>query len=207
MGVKEDRQDRGSIGQFPTGVARIADDPEAFEDFYRGNIEAVQRFVARRVDDPYLAADLTADVFLAAIDSAHTYRPGRVEPIGWLYGIARNVVASERRRAARERRAARRLPPSSELIEADDLVRLHARIDAEAASRRLYLAMDGLSEGEHAVLELVALEELSASEAARVLGIRPIAARVRLHRARRLLQRELGPGVADNARRLSEASQ
>jgi RNA polymerase sigma factor (sigma-70 family) len=203
--VKRDRQ-RGSNGQSPSAVGRIAADPDAFEDFYREHIEAVQRFVARRVPDPHLAADLTADVFLAAIDSAPTFRPGRVEPIAWLYGIARNVVAGERRRAGREGRAGRRLPPSAELIEPDELPRLCARIDAEAASRRLYRAMEGLSDGERAVLELVALEELSVSEAAGALGIRPVAARVRLHRARRLLQKELGPGVIENTPRLSEAS-
>jgi RNA polymerase sigma-70 factor (ECF subfamily) len=192
--------------QRPTELTRIASDPDAFEDFYREHVEAVQRFVARRVDDPYLAADLTADVFLAAIDSAHAYRPGRVEPIGWLYGIARNVVAGERRRSGREQRARRRVPPSAELIEAGDLARLHERIDAEAASRRLYEAMDRLSEGERAVLELVVLEELSVSEAAKVLGIRPVAARVRLHRARRRLQEALGPGEIDATPRLSEAS-
>ncbi|MCK2221935.1 hypothetical protein MF672_050225 [Actinomadura sp. ATCC 31491] len=35
------------------------------------------RFVVRRVSDPHFAADLTADIFLAALDSAHTYVPGR----------------------------------------------------------------------------------------------------------------------------------
>jgi RNA polymerase sigma-70 factor, ECF subfamily len=204
--VSGDRQRPDLTAQPSAELIRIASDPDAFEDFYREHLEAVQRFVARRVDDPYLAADLTADVFLAAIDSAHAYRPGRVEPIAWLYGIARNVVAGERRRSGREQRATRRLPASAELIEADDLARLHERIDAEAASRRLYAAMDRLSEGERAVLELVVLEGLSASEAAKALGIRPVAARVRLHRARGRLRQELGPGEIDGTPRLSEAS-
>jgi RNA polymerase sigma-70 factor (ECF subfamily) len=42
-----------------------------------------------------------------------------------------------------------------------------------------------LPAGERAVLELVALDGLSVHEAGRVLGISPVAARVRLHRARR----------------------
>lgn len=50
-------------------------DPDTFEAFYREHIEAVQRFVARRVDNPQLAADLTADVFLAVIKHADSYRP------------------------------------------------------------------------------------------------------------------------------------
>jgi RNA polymerase sigma-70 factor (ECF subfamily) len=44
--------------------------------------------VARRVADPHLAADLTADIFLAAIGAAKRYRARRGRPIAWLYGIA-----------------------------------------------------------------------------------------------------------------------
>ena len=51
-------------------LGRIAREPDALEAFYRDHVDAVQRFVARRVSDPHLAADLTADVFLAAVDSA-----------------------------------------------------------------------------------------------------------------------------------------
>ena len=187
-------------------VSAIATDPDAFEQFYREHVEAVQRFVARRVDDPYLAADLTADVFLAAIDSAHAYRPGRGKPIAWLYGVARNVVAAENRRTARERRARARIPATEELIEPEDLARLHERIDAEAAGRRLYRAMDILSRSERSVLELVALEGLEVAEAATALGIRPVAARVRLHRARRALKDELGQQGIDGRPQLTEAS-
>lgn len=190
----------------PGDVARIAHDPDAFEDFYRTHIEAVQGFIVRRVADPYLAADLTADVFLAAIDSADFYRPKRGAPIGWLFGIARNVVAAEHRRSVRERRAASRIPPSAELVASDDLARLHQRIDAEAERRRLYLAMNRLSPGERAVLELVALDGLAVQEAARALGLRAATARVRLHRARRRMQSELGPGISEGTPRLSEAS-
>src|ERR1700758_4116043 len=66
----------------------ITSDPDAFERFYREHVEAVQQFVARRVDDPYLAADLTADVFVAAIESAGSYRRSRGEPIAGLFGVA-----------------------------------------------------------------------------------------------------------------------
>jgi RNA polymerase sigma-70 factor (ECF subfamily) len=203
--VKRDSDSRGAA-RTSADLGAIATDPDAFEDFYREHVEAVQSFVARRVPDPHLAADLTGEVFLAVIDSAHTYRPDSGRPIAWLFGIARNVIAGERRRNARELRARTRLPAAGGLIEPDDLARLHARIDAEAESRRLYQAMDRLSSNERAVLELVALDGLEVSEAARVLGIRPVAARVRLHRARRHLQRELGPGDVEGTPQLSEAS-
>ena len=170
--------------------AEITSDPDAFERFYRQHVEAVQRFVARRVDDPYLAADLTADVFVAAIESAGSYRRSRGEPVAWLYGIARNVVAGERRRKAKELRAVARVR-GRELVDDDDLARLHELIDSEAAGRELLRDLAGLPAGERAVLELVALDGLSAGEAGQALGIGAVAARVRLHRARRRLRSRL----------------
>ncbi|TDD59050.1 RNA polymerase sigma factor [Kribbella antibiotica] len=166
-----------------TEIAEIGRDPDAFEAFYTEHIERIQRFVARRVDDPYLAADLTADVFLAAIDAAGGYRANLGTPIGWLYGIARNVVSAEKRRHARELRANRRIS-GRRLLTADDVTRLEERIDAEASARALLRAMDELPPGERAALELVALDGLSPQDAAQVLGIRLPTMRVRLHRAR-----------------------
>ncbi len=175
-------------------VRRIRDDPRAFEAFYRAHVDVIQNFVARRVNDPYLVADLTADVFLAAIDSAHTFRPGRAAPIAWLFGVARNVVASENRRRARELRSVGRIA-GRRLVEPDDLVRLEERIDAEASARELRLAMGRLSEGERAVLELVAVDGLTVSAAAEALRISQVTARVRLHRARQRLRTHLAPAV------------
>jgi RNA polymerase sigma-70 factor (ECF subfamily) len=182
--VQVGRQQRGRA------FAEIASDQDAFERFYREHVEAVQRFVARRIDDPYLAADLTADVFVAAIESARSYRRSRGEPVAWLFGIARNVVSGEHRRNAKELQAVARVR-GRELVDEEDLLALHERIDAEAAARSLYQEMVQLSPGERAVLELVALDGLKVGEAARALGISPVSARVRLHRARRLLQDRL----------------
>ena len=174
----------------PDELPRIAHDPQAFEAFYRAHVESVQRFVARRVDDPYLAADLTAEVFLAGIDAAPGYRPERGSPTAWLFGVARIVVAAEHRRAARERRAHGRLE-GRRLLADDDVERMQERIDAAARSRALFAAVAKLPEGERAVLELVALDDLSVTEAAAVLGLRPVTARVRLHRARGALRRQV----------------
>ncbi|MBD2898113.1 RNA polymerase sigma factor [Actinomadura nitritigenes] len=173
------------------GLARVGRDPAAFEEFYRRHVEAVGRFVARRVDDPHTAADLTAEVFLAVIESAHTYRPAAGSEVGWLYGVARNVVAAERRRAARERRTTGR-EAGRRRLEADDIAALVERIDAEAAGRRTHQALHALPDGVRAVLELIAVDGLTVTEAAAALGIRPVTARVRLHRARRAL-RDLVP--------------
>lgn len=168
----------------------IGADPDLFEAFYREHVEELQRFVARRVGDRERAADLTAEIFIAAIDSAHRYRPRRGTPKAWLYGIARVLVANDRRRRGREQAREQRFRGSA-LIDEEDAARMDARIDAAAQSRCLYAAMDRLPEAERGILELIALDELTVAEAAAAVGVRPVTARVRLHRARRKLRAEL----------------
>jgi RNA polymerase sigma factor (sigma-70 family) len=188
----------------PDEVPRIACDPALFELFYREHVEAVQRFVARRVDDPRLAADLTAEVFLAAVESASSYRPGAGVPAAWLFGIARNVVAAEQRRAGREERAHARFE-GRRLLDDDDIARMQERIDAAARSRELYAALDGLPDGQRAIFELTALDGLTAGEAAGALGIRAVTARVRLHRARTALREQLAADETPTIARPMEA--
>lgn len=168
----------------------IATDPEIFEAFYREHVDAIQGFVTRRVGDRERAADLTAEIFLAAISAAHRYRPSRGAPKAWLYGIARTVVANDRRTTRRERVREERLHAAT-LLDEDDAAQIEARIEAAAKLRQLYEAMDRLAEPERAILELVAIDELSLTEAATATGVRPVTARVRLHRARRKLRAEL----------------
>lgn len=174
-------------------VRAIARDSAALDAFYREHFDAVLRFVARRVDDPHTAADLTADVFVAALGSAHTYRGGPGGGRAWLYGVARNVMASDRHRSAREADARRRAA-GRRLTDPDDIHRVEERLDAERRARDAYRAMRTLPDADRAVLELVVVDGLGVADAARVLDIGAVAARVRLHRARRRLARVLAAG-------------
>lgn len=173
-------------------VGSIGTDPDVFEVFYREHLEAVQRYVARRVAYPHLAADLTADVFLAAVDSAASYRPDRGTPGSWLLGIARHVPATEFRRQSRDRDVLRRIS-GRRLLDADSLGRIEERIDAEREARNLYDALASLPRRDRALMELVAVDGLSVAEAAAVLGVKPGTARVRLHRSRMRVQAQLTP--------------
>lgn len=164
-------------------VSAIGHDPQAFTMFYETHLEAVQRFIARRVSDPHLAADLTADVFLAAIQSAHKYDPERGSGGAWLIGVARNVVNAEFRRAAKDR-AATRLVSGRELLDVDSLADIEARLDAERAARDVYVAVSKLPGKDRALVELVAVDGMPVADAARLLGISEGAARVRWHRSR-----------------------
>jgi RNA polymerase sigma-70 factor (ECF subfamily) len=71
------------------------------------------------------------------------------------------------------------------------------RLDALAERGRLRTALDGLAAADRELLLLVAWEGLTPAEAAAALGISPVAARSRLHRARKRAMKALqqsGPG-------------
>lgn len=174
-----------------TGPARnvpaIATQPAAFEAFYREHLPFVRVYLARRVDDPFQVADLTAEVFLRVIGSASTYRQELGPPRAWLTGIARHLLADHRQSAAREATTARRLH-GRRLLDEDSTDRIVQRIAAETQARTVLAAIADLPTSLRSVVELVAVDRLSVTEAAAVLNISPGAARVRYHRARRLLQ-------------------
>jgi RNA polymerase sigma-70 factor (ECF subfamily) len=171
-------------------VPTIGRDPDAFEAFYREHLPWVRRFVARRVDDSHAAADLTADIFLAAIDGAEGYRAEHGAPGAWLAGVARNIVADYFRRHVREARANSRLVGRA-LLDEHSADRIAERIDGERLARELYQSLAGLPENQRAVVELVAVDGLTVAEAAQALGITAGNARVRYHRARVRLQHVL----------------
>ena len=170
-----------------TGIAAIAQRPDEFERFYREHLDTVRVYLARRVDDPGVVADLTADIFLRAIASAGCYREDLGPARAWLVGIARNTVADHHRRRVREAAALRRFS-ARELLDEDSTEHIVERICAQQDARELLASLSALPRSQREVVELVGIDQLSITEAAQVLRIKPGSARVRFHRARRALQ-------------------
>lgn len=149
---------------------------ERFEDIFDANVRAVAAY-ARRRTTPGDADDVVAETFLVAWRRLGEV-PSEAKP--WLLGVARRVLANQRRAAGR--RAA--------LVER---VAVEVRLEPELVQGSpILLALSHLSEGDREVLCLHAWDELSTSEAAVVLGCSRTAAKVRLHRARGRLRTELG---------------
>ncbi|MFF0416194.1 RNA polymerase sigma factor [Kitasatospora sp. NPDC004745] len=169
-------------------IAPPSRDPAAFAVFYRQQFDTVLGFVTRRTDSAHLAADLTADIFLTALEQADSYDARRGAPGAWLFGISRNVLASHFRGCARERNAVARIA-GQRLLDDQDVSAIEGRIDAEREARGLAARHTALSEPLRAVLDLVAVDGLAVREAAKALGISAATARVRLHRARKALQK------------------
>jgi RNA polymerase sigma factor (sigma-70 family) len=189
--------------------------PEAFVAVVERHEVAVHGYLARRAG-PQAADDLLAEVWARAfagragfrrdwgVDPGDEHRVGHADARPWLYGIARNVLASHRQASARASLPTQAGPVACPPDDPwDDVI---DRIDSAASSRPLMAALRALPSAEREVLLLVAWEQLSPAEAATVLGIPQGTARSRLHRARAALRLALagtGTGlsgkVADRA--------
>jgi RNA polymerase sigma factor (sigma-70 family) len=159
--------------------------PEAFVAVVERHEVAVHGYLARRAGRQ-AADDLLAEVWARAFAGRAGYRACQVDAGPWLYGIARNVLASYwqatlRSRMPAQANAVARTPddPWDDVID---------RIDSAASSRPLMSALQALPPADREVILLVAWEQLTPAEAATVLGIPQGTARSRLHRARAALR-------------------
>jgi DNA-directed RNA polymerase specialized sigma24 family protein len=93
----------------PELLAATDDDPEAFGVLYARYEDPVLRFFLRRGATAELAADLAGETFAAALLSAGRFRGDGYAAIGWIYRIARHVLAQSRNGGVIEDRARRKL--------------------------------------------------------------------------------------------------
>lgn len=90
-------------------LALASEAPDAFEVFYRRHVRGVLSYLAYRTGNTEIALDLTSEVFLAALVGRHRYQGEKGPARAWLFGIANNKLAGERRRRARDRNLRPRL--------------------------------------------------------------------------------------------------
>jgi RNA polymerase sigma factor (sigma-70 family) len=169
-------------------MRRQLSSPDGFAAFYERHGRKLVTFFARRVYDPQLALDLTAETFAQALLSVRRLRAETdEEAVAWLYGIARNQLKAFYRRGRAERRALERL--RIEVPELDEESERRIERLAELTELRAALA-DGLaelSEAERSAVELRVVHELPYPEVAARLQVSEVAARARVSRGLRAL--------------------
>lgn len=158
---------------------------EQFTALYERHYGDVLRYALRRVDRE-LAREVTAETFTVAwrrLDQLPA------DPLPWLYGVARRVLANELRARQRRERLTGRLAAAA----AADIPTVQPdHADAVATTADVRAALARLSPRDQEIVQLIAWEDLDMSAAAQVVGCSTIAAKVRLHRARRRLTAALG---------------
>jgi RNA polymerase sigma-70 factor, ECF subfamily len=128
-----------------------------------------------------LADEVVSEVFLVAwrrLDELPS------DPLPWLLVTARNVIGTEFRAAARQESLAAELASWGSGVAAD--------IADEVSERHAVLrALAALPEADRELLTLSAWHGLTPREAASVIGCSPATYFVRLHRARRRLEKAM----------------
>ncbi|QFQ98909.1 sigma-70 family RNA polymerase sigma factor [Streptomyces phaeolivaceus] len=165
-------------------------DTEAeFTDVYRAHYEDVLRFVRRRAH-PMNVDDIVGETFLAA------WRRRRElpdDPRPWLFGTARKVMLNDSRGMRRHTALAVRVQQAAETggrtLAADPAALVDGRTDLAAA-------WQALAPADQEVLALHVWEQLSAKDAAKVLGCTRAAYAMRLTRAKRRLAARIDRAAA-----------
>jgi RNA polymerase sigma-70 factor (ECF subfamily) len=150
-----------------------------FVDVYEATYVDLVRFAARRghLDQ---AEDVVAETFTVAWRRVSDLPEDLDEARAWLFGIARNVLMASHRKETRSLPVRIGGPEDWDSADLGHEETVVAALDIAAAWNRL-------TSVHQEALSLTVWEGLTSAQAATVLGISPVAYRIRLSRARRAL--------------------
>jgi RNA polymerase sigma-70 factor (ECF subfamily) len=172
-------------------------DPAEFDALYRRYLAQVYSYAYYELGDHHDAEDAAERTFLAALanldrfeerarprdgDGASTFRV-------WLFRIARNVVANQRRTKRRRPQA-----PIEAAQHLTDPVDVEAGVATRDEAAHAWHAVARLPADRRRAIVLRFVEEMSTAEIAGVLGKSEGAVRVLIHRALRTVARDLDRG-------------
>lgn len=156
---------------------------QRFRTLYDDVHQDLLSFVRRRVHSS-LAEDVVSEVMLVAWRRMDDVPRDLSSARAWLFGVARHTLMNTGRREAKQAAIPVHLAEVASVVTNND-------VSADLVATRIDIARawDALRPAQQEVLSLAVFDELSAPEAAVVLGISATAFRLRLSRARRALSR------------------
>jgi RNA polymerase sigma-70 factor (ECF subfamily) len=162
-------------------------DERQFERLYEKHFERVAAYLLSRAD-----RELAEDALARTFEIAWRRRADVPEnPLPWLLGVARKVLADLRRGQSRQTALVERMAATIREAETDPT-------DAQTDRRHVLSALECLTDEQREVLLLVVWDGLSQREAALVLGCSRGAVALRLHRARARLRTAMGRGAVED---------
>jgi RNA polymerase sigma-70 factor (ECF subfamily) len=173
----------------PALVRAAQNDAQAFAALYDLYVQRVYRYCYYRTNHAPDAEDLTAQIFMAALEGLQRYRQdGHFG--GWLFSIARKKVADYHRRAPYATHVPLDesvLPP----IHADLSADLAVDVEKSQRRERLLKLIQALAEDERDLIHLRYVAELSFAEIARTLQKNEEAVKKSLYRLLARLKQQL----------------
>lgn len=175
----------------------MRDDPElrfqqAYDEYHAKILRYLTRIVGRSE-----AEDLTQEVFIKVGQSLETFR-GESQLSTWIYRIATNAALDKLRQPS-VRHGGEKLLPVESIAEIKADADMTGELKASTEQKLIRGEMSGcireiiqaLPEHYRSVIVLSELEGVKDGEIAEILGVTLQAAKVRLHRARARLRKEL----------------
>ena len=168
---------------------------EAFVEIYRRRRASLYRFALHMAGSEALADDITQEVFLALLNKRNGFDPARGTLPAYLIGIARKLLRRHFERHPAQRSlnevASNGFSMTPEpLIERHDP---HTQLSSAEAIATVRHAILTLPPRYREAVVLCDLEEMEYEEAAAAADCAVGTIRSRLHRARALLAKKLGP--------------
>jgi len=175
-------------------------DESRFRELFEQTYTPVVRYAYNRGYRGADAEDLVAATFEVAWRRLDAVPDGE-HALPWLLAVSRNLNRNASRRARRERGL---IEPS---VEPHDVAAAGDLADRVESREELLHALGALKEIDRELILLVARDGLDTAQAGEVLGVKPAAARTRLHRARNQLAGLLGaPTISERRSTINGAS-
>lgn len=170
-------------------LASVARAPDRFAAFYDRYETAIVGYFLRRTGDPELAADLTAEVFAAALRAAGRYRAETSTAAPWLFTIAQHTLARSVRRGRVEARARRRLGIRDAFeLEGEQATDIHGVV---AGEQWVAEVLAGLPADQQDAIRSRILDDLPYPEIAKTLETSELVIRKRVSRGLAALRERL----------------
>lgn len=170
-----------ALAQLAAATGPLAD-RAAFRDMYRATAPDVYRYARRRVDH-HEAEDVTAETYVRAWRSRHTFRDDGGSPVGWLIRIAQRVMIDRATRANRTPGPTAHGNPEGEVADPDDDG--HGEVVEQDLIAR---ALMQLPDRQREVLHRRFLRDQSVEQTASAMGLSPEAVRALTYRSLRRLR-------------------
>ena len=173
--------------------AVLSGDDSAFDILVEKYQKSVHALAWRKIGDFHYAEDITQDTFLRAYQNLSTLKnPNQF--LGWLYVIANRVCLNWLRKQEPEKQVqSLEDTPMEEMVTSAYARYVSEQRETEATEHRFEIVnklLEKLPEGEQIVMTLHYLDEMTAKEIGKFLGVSAQTVWTRLHRARKRLQEE-----------------
>jgi len=163
----------------------LSGEVEDFGRFYDRYVRPMLAFFQRRVREPELAADLTAETFAAAMVSRSSYKGASAA--AWLFAIAHHKLADYQRRGSAESRMRTRLGMEPVEVTEDD-AELIRWLGGDVAAQIL----EELLPEQRDAIRAHVLEDQDYAEIAHTEQVSEVAVRKRVSRGLKVLRERAG---------------